>query len=154
MLDRVFLKLPALEELTRYISTSQFVSTFHVSFAAGIPIVEALFLAAETIQNSIIKEKYRAVNVQIQAGQRLAIALSNIGIVPDLVLLMISTGEESGELEKMLQSSFEYLEEEINQKVEILTALLEPIMLVILGVMVALMAVAIYLPLFSIYENL
>ncbi|MDX2085844.1 MAG: type II secretion system F family protein [Candidatus Melainabacteria bacterium] len=154
LLDRAFLKIPVLDELTKFIANSQFISTFHVSFSAGIPIVEALYLSAETIQNSVVKAAYRQVNVQIQAGQRLAIAMASTKMVPDLVLLMISTGEESGELEKMMENAFEYLEEEINQRVEVLTAMLEPIMLVVLGLMVAVLALSIYLPLFSIYENM
>jgi type II secretory pathway component PulF len=73
--------------------------------------------------------------------------------VPDIVLLMISIGEESGELEKMLANSFEFLEEEVNQRVEILTSMMEPLLLLVLGAMVCAMALSIYMPLYGMYDK-
>lgn len=152
LLDAVVLKIPVLGELIKYVENSHFVSTLYVGFGAGLPITDALYLAAQTVEHTQIRTAFQQVNIQIQSGQRLGVALTNSGYVPELVLLMISTGEESGDLEKMLESSFDYLEEEINHRVEILVSLLEPVLLLLVGLVVGFVAMAIYLPLFSMYE--
>ena len=94
------------------------------------------------------------VNNQIQTGQRLGVALANTGYIPDIVLLMLSSGEESGDLDKMLEASFEYLEDEIEHKIEILTSMMEPALLLVVGFIVGFVALSIYLPLFNIYQFL
>jgi type IV pilus assembly protein PilC len=153
MTDKVFLKVPVLDELTIFVNNSTFVSTLHIAFAAGLPIMDALYLSNQTISNELIAKAFKNVLVQIQTGQKLAKALAATGYVPDMVLLMLSIGEESGELEKMLANSYEFLEEEVNQRVEILTALLEPLMLIVLGVIVCCLALSIYMPLYSMYDK-
>jgi type II secretory pathway component PulF len=152
--DQVYIKLPVLGDLIKHIQTSHFVSTLFIAFGAGLPITEALSLATDTMTHTQIKAAFKQVNVQIQTGQRLAISLANTGYVPDIVMLMISTGEESGDLEKMLEASYDYLEEEVNHRVGILTTMMEPIMLLVIGVVVGFVALSIYLPLFSIYDNI
>ncbi len=154
VLDGFLLKVPVLGDLIKHTQSAHFVSTLYVSFGAGLPITDALYLSAETVTHSQMRQAFRQVNVQIQTGQRLAVALSKIGYVPDIVMLMISTGEESGDLDKMLEASGEYLEEEISHRVGILTALMEPVMLLVIGVVVGVVALSIYLPLFSIYEHI
>jgi type II secretory pathway component PulF len=152
--DQISLKIPVLGDLIKHIQSSHFVSTLFISFGAGLPITEALSLSTDTLTHTQIKAAFKKVSLQIQTGQRLAISLANTGYVPDIVMLMISTGEESGDLEKMLESSYDYLEEEVNHRVGILTTLMEPIMLIVIGVVVGFVALSIYLPLFSIYDNL
>jgi type II secretory pathway component PulF len=154
IIDRIVLKIPVLGDLVKHTQSSHFVSTLFVSFGAGLPITDALYLATETITHTQIRDSFKRVNVQIQTGQRLAVALSKTGYVPDIVMLMISTGEESGDLEKMLEASYDYLEEEINHRVGILTSMMEPVMLLIIGAVVGAVALSIYLPLFSIYDHL
>lgn len=152
-LDKVNLKIPVLNELVTFLNNSQFISTLHVSFSAGLPIMDALYYSIQTVNNTVIHEAFKQITEDIQTGKKLAAALSDTGHVPDIILLMISIGEESGELEKMLGNSFDYLEEEINQRVEVLTALIEPLMLLVLGAMVCALAISIYLPLYSMYEK-
>jgi type II secretory pathway component PulF len=154
ILDELLLKVPVLGDLIKHTQSSHFVSTLFVAFGAGLPITDALYLAAETVTHTQMREAFKQVNVQIQTGQRLAVALSKVGYVPDIVMLMISTGEESGELDKMLEASGDYLEEEINHRVGILTAMMEPVMLLVIGAVVGTVALSIYLPLFSIYEHI
>lgn len=154
LLDTISLKIPIVSELVQMVNNSHFISTFSVSFSAGLPITDAIYLSTQTVQNTFMKSAYKDVNVQIQAGQRLGTALSKTGYLPDVILLMIATGEESGELDKMLENSFDYLEEEINHKVGILTSMMEPVMLLVLGVIVGSMAMAIYMPMFGIYDHL
>jgi len=154
LVDEQVLKVPVLGELVKYTQSSHFVSTMFVSFGAGLPITDALFLATETLSHTQIKAAFKNVNLQIQGGQRLAVALAATGYVPDIVMLMISTGEESGDLEKMLEASYDYLEEEINHRVGVLTSLMEPIMLMVIGTVVGFVALSIYLPLFSVYDHI
>jgi type II secretory pathway component PulF len=152
--DAFVLKIPVMNELVKFSQNSHFVSTFYVAFNAGIPITDALYLASNTVTHTQIHESLINVNQQIQMGHRLSSSLANTGYVPDIVLLMISNGEESGDLDKMLEASFEYLEDEIGHKVDILTSLMEPLMLMVVGVIVGFVALSIYLPLFSIYDFL
>lgn len=152
--DRFILKVPVFGELIRFSQNADFVSTFYVSFGAGIPVTDALYLSTQTLTHTQIRNAYRKVNDQIQHGHRLAHALSQTGYMPEIVLLMISSGEESGDLDKMLESSFEYLDDEISHKIDVLTSLMEPALLLIVGLIVGFVALSIYLPLFSIYDFL
>jgi type IV pilus assembly protein PilC len=153
-LDVWMLKVPVLSRLLEFANMSYFISTLMVSFSAGVPITESLELATTTINNSVIKKAMEEVGPKVQVGYKLGAALEPVKYIPQLVMLMIATGEESGELEKMLAASFEYLEEEVNVTVDRLTQLVEPILLLVLGLIVGLVALGVYLPLFSIYENL
>jgi type II secretory pathway component PulF len=154
IVDQFLIKTPVLGELIKHTQSSHFVSTLFVSFGAGLPITDALYLATATLTHTQIRAAFKQVNIQIQTGQRLAASLAKTGYMPDLVMLMISTGEESGDLEKMLEAAYDYLEEEINHRVGILTSMMEPIMLVIVGIVVGFVALSIYLPLFSMYEHI
>ena len=153
-LDVWMLKIPVLSRLLIFANMSYFVSTLMVSFSAGVPITESLDLATTTINNTVIRKSMEEVCPKVQVGFKLGAALDGNRYIPQLVMLMIATGEESGELEKMLLASFEYLEEEVNVTVDRLTQLVEPILLLVLGLIVGVVALAVYLPLFSIYENL
>jgi type IV pilus assembly protein PilC len=153
-LDVWLLKVPVIQDLINYANTSYWVSTLMVSFSAGVPITDSLELAATTVSNSVIHAKLKEISPKVQVGHKLASALEPIKNIPQLVMLMIATGEESGELERMLGASFEYLEEEVHVIVDRLTQLVEPVLLVVLGVIVTVVALGVYLPLFSIYENL
>jgi type IV pilus assembly protein PilC len=153
-LDVWMLKVPVLSRLLIFANISYFVSTLMVSFSAGVPITESLELATTTINNSVIRKSLEEVGPKVQVGYKLGAALEPIKFIPQLVMLMIATGEESGELEKMLAASFEYLEEEVNVTVDRLTQLVEPLLLLVLGLIVGVVALGVYLPLFSIYENL
>ena len=152
--DSIIIKVPMFGDLINHVEASHFISTFFVSFGAGIPITEALGLSAQTVQHVQIRAAFMRVNNQIQTGQRLGVALANTGYIPDIVLLMLSSGEESGDLDKMLEASFEYLEDEIEHKIEILTSMMEPALLLVVGFIVGFVALSIYLPLFNIYQFL
>ncbi|MEB3245065.1 MAG: type II secretion system F family protein [Vampirovibrionales bacterium] len=153
-MQRLSLKVPVVKDLVLLMSNAHFFSSFGISFAAGLPVSDALLLSTSTIQNDIIRSKFNQVYSQIQIGQSLANSLVQIKQVPDLVLLMVSAGEESGELERMLKLSEELLEEEVERKVDALTAMIEPVLMVVLGAVVGVLALSIYLPLFSMYEHM
>lgn len=148
------LRIPALNTVVLFANATQFVATVKVCFAAGIPITEAVEMAANTVNNGLIREKLEEISPKLQSGQRLGATLANTGYMPNMVLLMVATGEESGDLERMLQNSQDYLDEEIKLKIDILTSLMEPAMLMVLGVIVGFVALSIYMPLFSMYEHM
>lgn len=150
-LDGLLLKLPVVKELVTSVNSSHFISTFQISFSAGLPVTDCLFMSTKTVTHTIIREAYEQVNLQVQAGQRIAASLADTGYLPDMVLIMLSTGEESGSLDTMLQHSLTYLESEVNAKVDIMMSMIEPCLLVSLGTIVGCLALSIYLPLFSLY---
>jgi type IV pilus assembly protein PilC len=152
--DKFCIRVPILTEVIRYSNISSFISTLAVCFNSGVPITEALDFAVNTVSNNVLKVSMQSVNRQVQVGKPLGVALSETGIIPELVLLVVATGEESGNLEQSLITATEYLEKEINSRIEILMALMEPLLLLFLGVVVGFVAMSIYMPLFSMYENM
>jgi general secretion pathway protein F len=154
LVDSTTLKLPVVSPLVIAISLSHFVSTLHVSFSAGLPITDCIIMACKTITHTIIRAAFDEVNLKVQAGQRLAQALIETDLIPPMVIIMISTGEKSGSLEEMLIHSLKFLEVEVNQRVEVLMAMMEPVLLIVLGGVTGAMALSIYLPLFGMYDHL
>ncbi len=152
--DKLLLKIPVVAPLATAIACSHFISTLHVSFSAGLPITDCIFMACQTVTNSFIRNSFDEVNLKIQAGQRLASALADAEILPAMVVIMVSTGEESGSLDEMLKHSLVHIEGEVNQKVDILMSMMEPLLLILLGGVTGVMALAIYLPLFGMYEKI
>lgn len=154
LVDKTMLKIPVVSPLVIAVASSHFISTLNVSFAAGLPITDCIFMACQTVTHTTIRQAFDEVNLKIQAGQRLAAAMADADILPAMIIIMISTGEESGALDDMLKHCLDFLESEVNQRVEVLMSMMEPCLLVILGVIVGCMALSIYLPLFSMYEHL
>ncbi len=152
--DKFCIRVPVLSQVIRFSNLSQFISTLAVCFNSGVPITEALDFAVNAVSNNELKKSMQSVNRQVQVGRRLGVALSETGIIPELVLLVIATGEESGNLEQSLNTATEYLEKEINGRIEVLMAFMEPLLLLYLGVVVGFVALSIYMPLFSMYENM
>lgn len=152
--DGFLLHLPIVHTLVQYISISNFVATLQVSFASGLPITDCMQLACRTVTHTQIRAALETVGYQIQTGQRFAPAMAQTGLMPDMVMIMISTGEESGELDKMLQQALVYLEEEVARRVELMMSLMEPLMLLVMGGIVLVLALSIYMPLFSMYEHI
>lgn len=154
IIDNLLLKIPVVNPLIIAVSSSHFISTLHISFAAGLPITDCIFMSCQTLTHTTIREAFDEVNFKIQAGQRLASSLAETNFLPAMILIMISTGEEAGSLDEMLAHCLDYLEEEVNQRVEVLMSMMEPCMLIVLGCIVGCMALSIYLPLFGMYEHM
>ena len=152
--DALLMRIPVVKGLIQYVSLCNFIATLHVSFSSGLPITDCMYLASKTVTHTQIREVLEDVNYQIQTGQRLGASLYQTGLMPDMVMIMLSSGEESGELEKMLKQSLEFLEEEVTARVEVLMSLMEPALLLVLGSVVLLLALSVYLPLFSMYEHI
>ena len=124
-----------------------------VAYDAGVPIIECLYLANMTLTNYILKTKVESAALKVQQGQHLSVALKTTKVMPKMILFMIATGEQSGRLGDMLQKGVNFLDKTLDGIIDTLTKMIEPIMLLVIGSIVLVMALALYLPLFQSYMN-
>ena len=151
ILDKVVLKIPLLNNLILYSNYSNFLSVLSVSYDAGIPIVDCLHLAVITLENSVLKTKLNNAIVKVQQGLQVSQALKSTKIVPRMLLFMIATGEQSGRLGDMLEKGVNFLDKTLDGIIDTMTKMIEPIMLLVIGSIVLVMALSLYLPLFQSY---
>ncbi|MGH7057593.1 MAG: type II secretion system F family protein [Acetobacteraceae bacterium] len=149
LLDRIALKLPVLGLITRKSAVARFARTLSITFAAGVPITDAMKTVARSTGNIVYQEAVLQANEQVAAGMRIHTALEETAIFPNVVTQMIAIGEESGEVEIMSAKVAEFYEEEVDTLVDGLSSLLEPIIMVVLGVIVGALVIAMYLPIFN-----
>ncbi len=152
-LDKYVLKIPLINNLILYSNYSNFLSVLSVSYDAGIPIVDCLHLAVVTLTNSVMKNKMSYAIVKVQQGLQVSQALKSTGIVPKMLLFMIATGEQSGRLGDMLEKGVNFLDKTLDAIIDTLTKMIEPIMLLVIGSIVLVMALSLYLPLFQSYMS-
>lgn len=153
ILDKFVLKIPLINNLVLYSNYSNFLSVLSVSYDAGIPIVDCLHLGVVTLTNSVLKNKMSGAIVKVQQGLQVSQALRSTGVVPRMLLFMISTGEQSGRLGDMLQKGVNFLDKTLDGIIDTMTKMIEPIMLIVIGSIVLVMALALYLPLFQSYMS-
>lgn len=153
-LDNLGLKIPVFEKFLRFTSISNFIMIMRVSFEAGIPLVDSLLLANYTVKNIVLRESLKKATVQVQYGSSLSAALKDSNVFPGLVMCMIATGEEAGSLTEMLEQTGDYIDEQIDRVVDLLSKLFEPFLFVIIGGIVLVLGLSLYLPLFQSYANM
>ena len=153
VLDKFVLKVPLLNNLIMYSNYSNFLSVMSVSYDAGIPIVDCLHLAVITLTNSVLKNKLSGAIVKVQQGLQVSQAFKATKIVPKMLLFMIATGEQSGRLGDMLEKGVNFLDKTLDGIIDTMTKMIEPIMLIVIGSIVLVMALALYLPLFQSYMS-
>ena len=153
VLDKFVLKIPLLNNLILYSNYSNFLSVLSVSYDAGIPIIDCLHLGIITLTNTDLREKMSGAIVKVQQGLQVSQALKTTKVVPKMLLFMISTGEQSGRLGDMLQKGVNFLDKTLDGIIDTVTKMIEPIMLLVIGSIVLVMALALYLPLFQSYMN-
>ena len=151
ILDKTVLKIPLISNLILYSNYSNFLSVLSVAYDAGIPIVDCLHLAVITLENSVLKTKLSAAIVKVQQGLQVSQALKSTKIVPRMLLFMIATGEQSGRLGDMLEKGVNFLDKTLDGIIDTMTKMIEPIMLLVIGSIVLVMALSLYLPLFQSY---
>jgi type II secretory pathway component PulF len=151
LLDKLVLKIPLLSNLILYSNFSNFLSVISVSYEAGIPIVDCLHLANITLTNSVLKNKMGSAIVKVQQGMQVSQAMKTTKVVPKMLLFMVSTGEQSGRLGDMLEKAVNFLDKTLDGIIDTMTKMIEPIMLLVIGSIVLVMALALYLPLFQSY---
>jgi len=153
-LDEVGLNIPVFEKFLRFTSLSNFITAMTVSFEAGVTLVDSLLFANLTVENIVLHDALKKVAVDVQYGKSLTSALKASKVMPGIVMCMISTGEESGALGDMLQMAGEYVDDQVDRVVDILSKMMEPLLFVVIGAIVLVLALSLYLPLFTAYANM
>ena len=153
VLDKILLKIPFLNSLILFSNFSNFLSVLNVSYEAGIPIVDCLHLGVVTLTNSVMRNKMSKAIIKAQQGMQVSQAFKTTGIVPKMLLFMIATGEQTGRLGDMLEKSVNYLDRTLDGVIDTMTKMIEPIMLIVIGSIVLVMALSLYLPLFQSYMS-
>ena len=148
-LDRVLLKFPVIGPILEKASIARFTRTLSITFAAGLPLVEALKSVAGATGNIIYSKATEVIREEVATGQQMNVAMENTYLFPNMVIQMVAIGEESGALEKMLSKVADFYEEDVDNAVDALSSLLEPIIMSILGILVGGLVIAMYLPIFK-----
>ncbi len=148
-IDRFLLKIPVFGELIRKATIARWARTLSTMFAAGVPLVDALDSVGGAAGNHVYLMATREIQTEISTGTQLAVAMQNTGVFPNMAVQMTAIGEESGALEEMLSKVADFFDREVDDMVESLSSLLEPMIMVILGVLVGGLVVAMYLPIFK-----
>jgi type IV pilus assembly protein PilC len=148
-MDKALLQIPWLGTTATKFATSQVARTLATLLGGGIPLVQALEIAARSLSNRFLATEIATVQHRVQEGQSFAAALSERGIFPDVAVKMIEVGESTGALQEMLNSLAEFYDEEIETEVERFIKLIEPALLVVMGIVIAGVVIALYLPLFE-----
>ena len=149
MLDRLLLALPVLGDLQRKSAVARFTRTLGTLVASGVSILEGLEITAKTAGNRVIHDAVMGSRASIAGGETIAGPLKESGVFPPMVVQMINVGEQTGGLDEMLSKIADFYDGEVDTAVEALLAVMEPIMIVVLGVVVGGMIVAMYLPIFD-----
>lgn len=149
IMDRFFLRIPVIGILIRKVAVSKFTRTMSTLLASGVSILEGLDIVARTAGNKVVEESIYDVRSGISEGRTMAEPLFESGVFPPMVCSMIAVGESTGALDVMLEKIADFYEEEVDQAVENLTALIEPFMLVFLGTTIGGLVVSMYLPIFQ-----
>lgn len=151
---RVILTVPVLGPVMRKIAVARFTRTLGTLLASGVPILDAMAIVAKSSGNVVVEKAVNSTAERIREGRTMAEPLMETKVFPPMVVQMIGVGEQTGALDQMLNKIADFYEEEVDVAVAALTALLEPIMLVVMGGMVGFMMIAMYLPIFDIAGNI
>ncbi|MFM8278641.1 MAG: type II secretion system F family protein [Cyanobium sp.] len=153
-IDGITLKLPLFGDLIQKSATAQLCRTLSSLSRAGVPILQSLEVARETTSNSIISDAILSSRNEVSEGLPLSSALRMKNVFPDMAISMLAIGEETGEMDSMLSKVAEFYEDEVTTTIKFFTALIEPIMIVFVGGIVGSILVAMYLPMFSVYDKI
>jgi type IV pilus assembly protein PilC len=154
VVDRLILKVPLFGDLIMKTATAQFCRIFSSLTRAGVPILMSLEISSETAGNSIISDAILDSRALVQEGVLLSAALTRQKVLPDMALSMLSIGEETGEMDRMLSKVADFYEDEVSASVKALTSMLEPAMIVVVGGIVGSILLAMYLPMFSVFDQI
>ncbi len=147
--DRLALRLPLFGDVIRKAVIARWTSTLSTMFAAGVPLVESLDSVGGASGNAVYLEATRRIAAEVRTGTSLNIAMQSSNVFPAMVTQMVAIGEESGALEQMLRKVAEAYEEEVDAAVASLSSLMEPVIMVVLGVLIGGLVIAMYLPIFK-----
>ena len=148
--DRLMLRLPLFGALVRKSTIARWTRTLATMFAAGVPLVEALDSVGGASGNHVYMTATKQIQSEVSTGTSLTVAMQNCGVFPSMVIQMCSIGEETGSLDAMLSKVADFYEGEVDDSVEALSSLMEPMIMVVLGTLIGGMVIAMYLPIFKI----
>jgi type IV pilus assembly protein PilC len=151
--DRIKLRIPfKIGDVVRKIALARFSRTLGTLTASGVPILQALEITAQTAGNRVVSDPMAGVIERVREGQSLAAPLARTGVFPTMVIQMLSVGEETGALDKMLHKLGDFYDDEVAAVLKALTSILEPLMLIVVGALVGVVVIAMYLPMFKVFE--
>jgi type IV pilus assembly protein PilC len=153
-IDGIALKLPLFGDLIQKSSIARFSRTFGSLTRSGVPILTCLEIVRDTSGNQVIANAIDAAREEVQQGGMISVALLKESVFPGMAIQMMSIGEETGQLDGMLMKVADFYEDEVEQAVKSLTSVLEPVMIVVLGGMVGTILLAMYLPMFKVFEKM
>ncbi len=147
--DRMMLKLPVVGDMVRKATIARWTRTLSTMFAAGVPLVEALDSVAGAAGNRVYYNATKKIQSEVSTGSSLTVSMQNTNVFPNMVLQMTAIGEESGALDGMLSKVADFFEREVDDAVDALASLMEPMIMVVLGTVIGGLVVALYLPIFK-----
>ena len=145
----IFLKLPVVGDIIRKVAVARFTRTLGTMISSGVPILDALFICARTAGNKVVERDVLRARVAISEGKSIVEPLSESVVFPPMVTQMINVGESTGALDAMLSKIADFYEEEVDNAVGAMKQLIEPLMILFLGVTVGGLVIAMYLPIFK-----
>ena len=145
----IFLKLPVFGDIIRKVAVARFTRTLGTMISSGVPILDALFICARTAGNKVVERDVLRARVAISEGKSIVEPLSESVVFPPMVTQMINVGESTGALDAMLSKIADFYEEEVDNAVGAMKQLIEPLMILFLGVTVGCLVIAMYLPIFK-----
>ena len=148
-MDRILLRVPLFGPLVKKSVIARWTRTLSTMFAAGVPLVESLDSVAGAAGNYVYKVATKQIQSEVSTGTSLTSAMQNSQIFPNMVTQMVAIGEESGALDSMLGKVADFFEAEVDDAVDALSSLMEPIIMVVLGTLIGGMVIAMYLPIFK-----
>jgi len=152
--DRMVLKIPALGSIARKFATSQAARTLATLLGGGIPLVNAIDVSARSIRNQYMARELHTAAQQVREGRSLATAMTDSGAFPDVAIKMVEVGESTGALQEMLNSLADFYDEEIETNLGRFVTLVEPILLIVMGLVIAGLLLSLYMPLFNLANAL
>ncbi|WP_394278435.1 type II secretion system F family protein [Microbacterium sp.] len=154
VVDPFLLRMPVFGSLVTKIAVARFARNLSMMLKAGVPLMQALDLVGKAANNKAVEDALHSVRESVRLGRSFHAPLAKAGVFPPLVAQMVSVGEESGSLPDMLESIADFYETEVNAASEQLTSMIEPIMMTVLGLLIGGMVVALYMPMFTMYDQL
>jgi type IV pilus assembly protein PilC len=148
-LDRLILKLPVIGQIMHNSAIARFARTLAVTFQAGVPLVEALDIVSGATGNTVYETAVKRIRDDVSVGYQVNVAMRQVNLFPHMVIQMAAIGEEAGALDAMLYKVAEFYEQEVNNAVDALSSLLEPLIMIFIGGIVGAMVVGMYLPIFK-----
>ncbi len=150
-LDEIVLSVPLLSDLVKAAAFSNFLTVLQIAYDAGIPIIECLYLSRTTFSNAVMQDAIKISIKKMQGGAHLSESLKASNLFPKMILFMVSTGEQSGRLGELMTQSVQHIDQQLDLIVDTIGKLIEPILLIFIGVIVCFLALSLYLPLFQSY---